>query len=486
MSVSECEPLLGGSDAVDSQLNDGERDAEALEKRASRRTNRAIDIHLLPLLVLLYLFNGLDRGNIGNAQTQGFTNDIGCSPDDLNTATSLFFAFFVLFQPFSAAVGAWLGPKRWIPIIMFLWGVMTVAQTFIWGRGSLLATRLLIGLFEAGFYPTALAYLATFYRPFDLGKRIALFYGQYAIANAFSGAMAYGIFQIQHPVLKPWQLLFLIQGGLTCLLAAVAWVWLPAGPDTAWFLTEEERAWVVKRVRPEKPGITKRDFVETIRDWKLWYVLVCNICASVPSTAFSVFLPLVVQGMGYTALEANLMSVPPAVCGAAGLYLFAWSSDHRRERGYHIVAAITLSLVGLTGVVTAWSDRAKYAALCVFLSGSYVSAPLTAAWLSGNTAASKRGLVLGINGFGNVAGVIGSLLFRAEYAPAYRTPLYRTLGFVVAAMVGYMSYRFALQAVNRHRALIRGAKSDEEIDTETRDAARLGVPRTADRGDYGL
>ena len=55
--------------------------------------------------------------------------------------------------------------------------------------GALIAIRLLLGLFEAGFYPTAVFYLSTFYTRFDLGVRIGLFYGQYAVAGAFSGAI---------------------------------------------------------------------------------------------------------------------------------------------------------------------------------------------------------------------------------------------------------------------------------------------------------
>lgn len=57
----------------------------------------------------------------------------------------------------------------------------------------------------------------------------------------------------------------------------------------------------------EKDRLHKRDFVETAKDWKLWSVLVLNICASVPSSAFSVFLPLVVQGLGYESILANLV-----------------------------------------------------------------------------------------------------------------------------------------------------------------------------------
>lgn len=106
------------------------------EKAASRALNWKLDIFLLPFLSLLYLFNGLDRGNVGNAQTQGvsisstpkrvgwyshqvgFTTDIGAAPGDLNLAVSLFFITFVLFQPISSAVGRRVGAKHWIPIIM--------------------------------------------------------------------------------------------------------------------------------------------------------------------------------------------------------------------------------------------------------------------------------------------------------------------------------------------------------------------------------
>ncbi|KAK3937955.1 major facilitator superfamily transporter [Diplogelasinospora grovesii] len=460
----------------------------------SQRINRKLDVGLLPLLSLLYLFNGLDRGNVGNAQTQGFTNDIGADPDDLNLAVSAFFLTFVLLQPVSAALGRWIGPTRWIPAMMFCWGLLTIGQAFIRGRQALIMVRLLIGAFEAGFYPTAVAYLALFYSPFDLAVRLGLFYGQYAIAGAFSGAMAFGIFQIQGD-LRPWQYLFLIEGGMTCLLAVVAWVWLPVGLGAAWFLTQEERSFARNRLNDEdkadEPGdrqhdphansdgsgpqtrLTRRDVIETARDWKLWFVLMCNICASVPSTAFSVFLPLVVQGMGYTCLDANLMSVPPHVCGAVGLYLFALSSDRHRERGYHILSGILVTLVGLLVVVTAQSHSGKYAGLCILLAGSYVSPPLTVAWLSGNTPApGKRALVLGVNGWGNLAGAIGSELYRAEYAPGYETPLYATLAFVTAGLLGYMSYRFTLQTVNDRRAAIMESKTADELEAERRHNVR--------------
>lgn len=145
-------------------------------------------------------------------------------------------------------------------------------------------------------------------------------------------------------------------------MALIAWFWLPDEPASAWFLSKDERQFAKMRIIKDNidsvtldadddgvahSRLSKRDVSDALMDWKTWYVLVFNVCASVPNQTFSVFLPLVVQGLGYSSIQANLvsmqemvfrsnmliqwlqMSVPPYVCGAVGLYLFALSSDHR-------------------------------------------------------------------------------------------------------------------------------------------------------------
>lgn len=81
-----------------------------------------------------------------------------------------------------------------------------------------------------------------------------------------------------------------------------------------------------------------------------------------------------------------------------------------------------------------------------------------------------------MNGFGNLAGVIGSQLYKRRYAPEYLLPSYVTLGFIAVALVGYVAYRFTLQAVNRRKAIILAGKSLAEIERE-----RLDETRYADR-----
>lgn len=87
---------------------------------------------------------------------------------------------------------------------------------------------------------------------------------------------------------------------------------------------------------------------------------------------------------------------------------------------------------------------------------------------------NKRSLVLGVNGFGNLAGVIGSQLFRSSYAPRYLVPFYATLGFIAFALVGYVAYRILLRQVNRHRMRKICGWTPAELGTEQMDDTRIG------------
>jgi hypothetical protein len=84
--------------------------------------------------------------------------------------------------------------------------------------------------------------------------------------------------------------------------------------------------------------------------------------------------------------------------------------------------------------------------------------------------------VLGVNGFGNLSGVIGSQLFRKSYAPKYLMPFYVTLGFIAVAWLGYLSYRWTLAAVNASRGKKVSMMMPEELEAE-----RFSEKRYADR-----
>ncbi|RPA90918.1 hypothetical protein L873DRAFT_1848552 [Choiromyces venosus 120613-1] len=126
--------------------------------------------------------------------------------------------------------------------------------------------------------------------------------------------------------------------------------------------------------------------------------------------------------------------------GACALWYTTYLSDRSRLRLKYILYGLSLSLLSLALLLLLPGSALtlRYLSLCLLLSGSYIASPLTVAWLSGNMETpGKRAVVLGINGWGNAAGVLASWVFRPEWAPGYEHSFGWTIGSVGVVWVGY-------------------------------------------------
>lgn len=70
-----------------------------LDHKAERALCRKLDIRLLPVLAIMFLLNGLDKGNLGNAKTAGMDTDLHFKSNQYNLALSIFYIPFVLTAP---------------------------------------------------------------------------------------------------------------------------------------------------------------------------------------------------------------------------------------------------------------------------------------------------------------------------------------------------------------------------------------------------
>jgi hypothetical protein len=129
---------------------------------------------------------------------------------------------------------------------------------------------------------------------------------------------------VDTPSLHGWQVVFLVEGGITVLLGILAFFILPRTLSNAWFLNAMERQHAVHRMAVDLAGtqedadpgsetISRRDIIDTIKNWRKLLTVICNITTVLPVTAFTTFLPMIVEGMGYEGIKASLMSVPPFV-----------------------------------------------------------------------------------------------------------------------------------------------------------------------------
>ncbi|CAK1354201.1 putative transporter [Cercospora beticola] len=556
----ERQPLTGGESG---QAEGKDRSTTGL----NRRTVRKLDTILLPFLALLFLLNSLDKSNIGNAETAGFTYDTGLSRQDVHTSMGVFFFVFVALQPVGAALGRRFGMRRYVPTCMSLWGLSTILHIYVRKRWHLILLRVMIATLEAGFYPTAVSYMSLFYTKFEFATRLGFFYGMTAVAGVVGGVLSWAVFSEfpghdddpSAPELPPsirrapgstgwksWEVLFLIEGCVTMTVALIGFLWLPRSADSAWFLTSEERAWAESRMRAdtypdevegkqahdsntdsvlrhdfdtdarplngraedtademheglldeEDPltlsrrerrkstisaisvtrdsGLSRYDIVSAFFNYKIWHLLVCNVLSAIPATAFGVLLPILVKelspSLNLSPAASNLLSAPPFAFGAIVLFIFVAWSDRARIRLVPIIWGLFLLLVGLTLTVLAPIDNywLRYFSLCVLLSGSFIASPLTVAWLANNTPEpGKRAILLGINGWGNLAGVFVSILFTpADKEAGYVRSFSILLVCVLASLAGFAAFRFLIVRENRWRRDVLRSWSNEEKERE--------------------
>ena len=103
------------------------------------------DVRILPILALMYLANALDKGNLGNAKTNGMETDLHFEDGQYNTILSVFFVPYVVFAVPVAFVGKKFGPARVLPILMFIFGSMTLLSAAVKNFSGMMATRWSLG-----------------------------------------------------------------------------------------------------------------------------------------------------------------------------------------------------------------------------------------------------------------------------------------------------------------------------------------------------
>jgi sugar phosphate permease len=236
----------------------------------AQKTLRKMDIRLIPMLAVLYLLSFLDRGNIGNAKIQGLQTDLKLTGQQYNLCATVFFFTYCAFEIPSNLLLKRFRPSIWLPSIMVAWGTVMTLMGLVKNYHGLLIARLFLGVAEAGLYPGVAYYLTMWYCTEELAFRQGLFFSAASIAGAFSGLLAYLIAKMNGVGgLAGWQWIFILEGLLTVVVAIASFFILHDFPDTAGFLTTEEKAWVVHRLKYQGSKKSGRNIAETEHfEWK--------------------------------------------------------------------------------------------------------------------------------------------------------------------------------------------------------------------------
>jgi sugar phosphate permease len=125
----------------------------AFTPEEQKKIIRKVDLRLIPTLGFMYCVSLMDRTNLGVAMVAGMGVDLKLTGERYSLVVLLFFITYVALQPPATVVLRKLGPRIFLPTIVILWGIVMVGFGFVKTWTTLLPLRILLGIFEAGFFP---------------------------------------------------------------------------------------------------------------------------------------------------------------------------------------------------------------------------------------------------------------------------------------------------------------------------------------------
>lgn len=396
---------------------------------AEKRLLRKIDRTLITLVFVCYLLGFLDRSNIGNAETAGMGKDLGYDDAQYQWLLTIFYIPYILFEWLALA---WkiFPPHIWAGCTVLVWGLASTLQAAAFNWQGLMACRFILAMAEAAFSPGVPYLLSFFYRRDELGLRCGIFLSAAPLATTFAGALAYGITS-GHSALANWRLLFLVEGLPTIVMAVVVYFKIPDSPDTAKFLTEEERQVACARTMMQTGqegkerlgfgGISIREILSTFKQPQTLIQPLMYFSCNVSFASLPVFLPTILTTMGFTSITAQGLTAPPYFLSFLVCIASTYISDRTKQRGLVIVVLSLMGGIGYILLATVETVAARYLGVFLAAAGVFPAIANILPWVLNNQGTdTKRGVGIAVlNLIGQCGPILGTRIFPTGDKPYY-------------------------------------------------------------------
>jgi ACS family tartrate transporter-like MFS transporter len=375
---------------------------------------RKIARRLVPFLILLYLIAFLDRVNIGFAALT-MNRDLNIDPGLFGLAAGMFFIGYFFFEVPSNLMLLRFGARRWIMVLMIVWGVISVATVFVPGPTSYIVLRFLLGAAEAGFYPGVILYLTFWLPPSVRSGVMAMFITANPLSNVIGAPLSAQILLLDHVAgLKGWQWLFVIEGAPAILLGALVYFLLPDSPDDAKWLTAEDKRMLQNDLSAAVPAHTgkKHSLLDAftaqprVYAWSLAYFLLM-----LGNYVLNFWIPTVLTSLGVGLMRLGWVTALPYCAAVISMVLWSRRSDRRNERRVHLAACYVVAAGGFLLAALASSPTIAIAGFSLAAIGVLSALPVfwsaSTLELAGPMVAAHIAV---INSIGNLGGFFGPIL----------------------------------------------------------------------------
>jgi len=372
----------------------------------SRLTRR-----IVPFLFLLYLVAYLDRINVGFAALE-MRKQLGFNDAVIGFAGGAFFLGYFVFQVPSNLILRRVGARRWIATLMIAWGVISSSMLLVRTPVSFYASRFLLGLAEAGFFPGMIFYLRCWFPSSARARTVAWFMMAGPISGVVGAPISGALLGIHRGGLAGWQWLFLIEGMPAVLLGIAAFFYLTDSPGKARWLPAEQRGWLIDALDREvhsDPAIAGRNVFAALLAGRTWLLVLVYFGLNAGSYGISLWLPSIIRSLsGVSNFLIGMIAAVPYVAAAVAMVLAGHHSDRSGERRWHVAAAaftggFALCIAAYCTSVAALIVAISLATVCIYsMLGPFWA--ISTSLLTGAVAAPGIAVV---NSLGNLGGFFG-------------------------------------------------------------------------------
>ncbi|KAH7360350.1 major facilitator superfamily domain-containing protein [Rhexocercosporidium sp. MPI-PUGE-AT-0058] len=432
--------------------------SEPLSPEEDRRILRRIDMYLLPVMAISYLFQFLDKSAMGYTSIFGLINDLHLVGQDYAWASSIFYSGYLAFSYPSALIMNRFPVGKFLALSVTLWSAVLLCTAATQDAAGLQATRFFLGFTEAAVAPGFGIITSMYYKRSEQPLRMGAWFMGNVCAGLFGALLAYGVGHIT--VIEPWRAVFIIFGAITIVWAVSLFYTLPDTPMNARFLSKEDRIKAIERVKDNMTGIKnnkwkKEQVIDALTDPKTWFIFFIGLCCNIPNGGITGFGSIVIKGLGFSTLSTLLVQMLSVVFQAIYVLSATGGSTYlSNTRTYWMALMMIISLVGSVMIRSIdhsniWGRFMGYCLLIAFSANFPMSLTMVAANTGGFTKKTTVSAMLFIAY--TVGNIIGPQLFFEHEAPGYDSGFVAMLICFSAGVFFCFGLRFYLIWENKRR-----------------------------------
>jgi MFS family permease len=389
-------------------------------------------------MCLVFFIQYLDKQSLAYTSVYGLLEDLSLSPTQYSWLTSGFYLTQLVAEVPFIYIMSRLPLAATIGVTILAWGIACMALAAPQEFAGFLAVRCLLGLAETIVAPAFITLVSTWYTKEEHPLRVAAYVSCNGVAQVVGSFMMYGIGEHASSFggLAPWRVMFLICGGITIAVGVLFLCIIPAGPDTAWFLTPHERIVAARRMASyqdagDKSHFSWPQFREAAADVQTLHGFLFGVLVTLSAPVLT-FATLVIKNLGYTPAQTLLYGSPSGAVQIVFIWAGVGLCTTLKRRALSIMLIGLIPLIGSIllfvlptddswGIIVAsWLASINNATSVVFMS-------MLASNVRGNT---KKSTINALFNIGYCVGfIVGPQLWYVEVLPFSTSCLTKSLTF---------------------------------------------------------